>query len=333
MRTTFVALWTAALFTTLAFAQDMDKTFYFTQPTSTEGITAITTMIRTVVDLRQILPDPAHQALVAHGPVDKLVATEWLFHQLDRAGSRETTQYKMSGGGDNVVSVLRVSPSATAADITALTTAIRTVADIQRLFPLEGWKTLVARSTPEQIAAADWMVRQLSPPDGDAPSADSPPYPMAPFRPEAASEVIRIFRLAPDSTVADLTSRVTAIRTVADIQRLFPFASGKAMVLRASPEKAAVAEWFVHELAKPADPRAVHETRLGGVIDNVVRLFYVDRQTSPADLTALATQIRASGEIQRLFPLTNPPSVILRGRPDQMSIAEALVAKFASGAR
>jgi len=123
---------------------------------------------------------------------------------------------------------------------------------------------------------------------------------------------------------------VTAIRTVADLQRLFPFASGKAVIARGTSDRVAVAEWLIHELAKPSDPQATHETTMPGATDGVVRLFYVGQQSGNAALTALATQIRTTAGIMRIFPFSQPPALILRGRPDQIATAELLVGRFAA---
>jgi hypothetical protein len=222
---------TAALFTFLAFGQGEDKTFYFTQPVSIAEVTSMATMTRTLMDLQDISVDQEHQAVVMHGPVDKLVASDWLLHQLDQpgaaSGSSTAGEYKISG---EVIKLFCVSPAATVADITALTTAIRTTADLQRLFPLAGQKVIVGRGTPEKMAATEWMVGQLLPPETQAPTTDSVAYPspLLDSRTEADKPVIRIFRMDPKTTNAELTSAVTAIRTIADIQRLFPFENGEA---------------------------------------------------------------------------------------------------------
>jgi hypothetical protein len=293
----------------------------------------MTTMIRTVVDLQDIMPDAEHQALKARGPVDKLVAAGWLFDQLDRAGAGATAQYKMSGGGDDTVSVFRVSPAASNADLTALTTAIRTATDIQRLFPLEAHRAIVARGTPEKIAAADWMVHQLLPSEGEAPTTDSPAYPMEAVGPGGSNEVIQVFRMDPKTTNSDLTAMVTAIRTIADLQRLFPLWSGKAVIARGAAERVAVGAWLIHETAKPSDRLATHETSLPGLPDGVVRLFFLRQESSLADLTALATEIRSTAAVMRIFPLAQPAAVVLRGRPDQIATAELLAGKFAGHAQ
>jgi hypothetical protein len=70
-----------------------------------------------------------------------------------------------------------------------------------------------------------------------------------------------------------------------------------------------------------------------GLTDGVIRLFLVGQKTSSADLTALVTQIRTTADVQRIFPLSQPSAVVLRGRPDQISTAELLVGRFEAKAR
>jgi hypothetical protein len=179
------------------------------------------------------------------------------------------------------------------------------------------------------MAAADWLVRQLLPPDGQAPTGDSPafPSPTTDSKTPDLKSVIQIFRLDPKATTAQLTSAVTAIRTTADLQRLFPFESGKAIIASGDPDKIAVAGWLVHELNQTPDAGAVHQTTMPGLMDGVVRLFYLER---PTDVSPLAEEIHSTVGIERVFPFDQPAAVVLRGRPDQMPAVEALVAKFAA---
>jgi len=328
MRTTLTTLATAALFAALAFAQDQDKTVYVTHSTSAEDMTAMVTMARTMFALQNISADQEHRAVLMHGPLEKLVAAEWLFDQLDRPASGSTAQYKMSGEKNDVLAIFPLSPAATDPEITAVTTAIRTLADMVRLFPYKAAKAIVGRDTPEKIAAADWLVRQLLPYDGKAPTGDSVAYPspLADSKAENDTPIVQVFRMDPKTTNAELTATVTAIRSTADLQRLFPFESGKAIIAGGASDKVAVAGWLVHELAKPPDANVIHQTIMPGLIDGVVRLFYLGQQ---ADAAPLAAQIRSAVGIQRVFPFGYPPAVVLRGRPDQMSTVEALVAKSA----
>ena len=329
MRTALTTLAIATLFTVPGFGQT-DKTFYFSQPASNTEITAMVTMIRTVADLQDITPDPDHQAITARGPVDKLVAADWVFQQLDHPPAPgPSPEYKIPGShGEETVRVFRVSPTATNAELTALTTAIRTVADLQRLFPYQSRQAIIGRGAPDKMAAAEWLVRQLLPPEGQAPTGDSPTHPSFLTDNPSPRDVIQVLRMDPKTTTRELTETVTAIRTVADLQRLFPFDSEKAIVASGDPDKIAVAGWLVHELNQQpdADAARVHQTTMPGLIDGVVRLFYTGGH---ADVTPLATKLRSTLDLQRLFPIPERSAVVLRGRPDQTTAAAALVAKFA----
>jgi general secretion pathway protein D len=64
-------------------------------------------------------------------------------------------------------------------------------------------------------------------------------------------EVTRIFYLKNISANADLTAIVTAVRTVADLQRLFPFEPQYAIIAKGSADKVALAEKIIHDLDKP----------------------------------------------------------------------------------
>jgi general secretion pathway protein D len=64
-------------------------------------------------------------------------------------------------------------------------------------------------------------------------------------------EETRIFYLRNTTANADLTAIVTAIRTVADLQRLFPFESQNAIIAKGSADKMALAEKIIHDLDKP----------------------------------------------------------------------------------
>jgi hypothetical protein len=339
MRTTLSQVAIAAMFATLGFSQTPDRTFYLTNMTSPAELNALTTAIRTIVHIQDISTDEPRHALVAHGTVDQMVATEWMVHQLDQpAGAAKpgaSTDYRMAGENGETVRIFRLDPTMSNANLTAIVTAVRTVADVQQLFPFPGQGAFVARASLDKIEATDWMVRQLAPADGKALTADSPTYPTRiGLRPEMEDEAIRVFRMDPSATNAALTGMVTTLRTVGDIQRLFPFEAGKAVVVRTTANRMAVAEWLLHELNQPSHAAAFAETRMNlgakdqPATDNMVRVFYV--AGTNAQVTKLVTDIRTTANVQRIFPYVSGGSeaVVMRGRADQMATAESMVAKF-----
>jgi hypothetical protein len=327
----FTTIALAALFVSVGLAQDQPRTFYFTQPASNADMASMVTMVRTVIDIQDLSLDQDHRAMVARAPLDKLTATEWLFQQLDRSPgglAATATEYRMVGNNDDIVQIMWLPPTATLPDLTSMVTAIRTVADLQRLFPYQARRAVVGRGSAEKVAAAEWLFHQLIPAAGDTITADSPAYPLT-LDPKIPNNVMRVFRLDPGASNTTLTATITAIRTVADVQRMFPYESTKAIIVAAAAEKVAVAGWLVHQLGQPSEHTpATHETQLPGVPDGVVRVFYLFHHNSSPELTALVTELRSATQIQRLFPFSQPAAVILRGRPDQIPLAEAMIAKF-----
>jgi len=319
----------AALFATWGFGQGQDKTFYFTHPASAAEMEATARAMTIIAELRSILPDPERQALVVHGPLDKLVTAEWLFHQLDLPAA--TAESKLAGEHDEVLSLFRISPSASSADLTQLITAIRLTADLQPVTSMERLNLIVARGPAADLAAAGWIVRQLSPFDGAPPTGDSPACPMEPIR-AFSRGAIRIFRMKSDTTSESRLALMTAIRTITAMQMIFPFDSGKAVILRGPSDQMAMAEWLIQELDRPSEAQTAQATTMA-VADGVVRIFYLAPHSPQSDLSALATQLRTGADIQRIFPYAPRSALVVRGRPDQVRTAEGLVNRFIADVR
>jgi len=64
-------------------------------------------------------------------------------------------------------------------------------------------------------------------------------------------DVTKIFYLKNIAANQDLTAIVTAVRTVCDLQRLFPFEGQWAIIAKGSADKVALAEKIIHDLDKP----------------------------------------------------------------------------------
>jgi len=332
----------AAMFASVGFSQIPDRSFYLTNMTSAPQLNAITTVLRTVMDVQDLTVDESRHALVARATVDKMVGAEWLIHQLDQpAGSQGagvSPDYRMAGEKGETVRIFRMAAGTTNANLTAMVTAIRTVADVQRLFPFESQQAIIGRAPLEEMETADWMVRQLAPADGKMLTGNSPVYPWKGYqRPDSEEEAVRIFRMSPDTTNASLTAMVTAIRTVADVQRLFPMEYGKAIVARATAGRLALAEWMVHELDQPSHAIPFVETRFSppdrdDPTQSVVRVFYVAGTND--QVAKLIVNIRTTANVARSFPYisSGQSAIVLRGRADQMATVESMVAKFSKRA-
>ena len=100
------------------------------------------------------------------------------------------------------------------------------------------------------------------------------------------------------------------MRGITDIQQVSVDAAQKSLVLRGSAGQVAPAEWLFYELDKPADRPALplesqspttHEYRLPGGVDDVLRVFYLTHTGTPRELQEVATAVRSTADIRRLF--------------------------------
>jgi hypothetical protein len=159
----------AALLTGLAFGQ-IDKTFYLPETANPADMNAMAIIMRTIAGVPNVSVDKKNSALRVRGPAENLAAAEWLFEQLYRPGSASrsgaTAKYQKFVEKSAVIAISWMPPDAAEQAITSLTTAIRTVADVQRMFPHLGQKAIAARATSEAIAEADWIVKHLLRYDG-----------------------------------------------------------------------------------------------------------------------------------------------------------------------
>ena len=123
-----------------------------------------------------------------------------------------------------------------------MTNSVRSCADVQRFFPYNTAAALVARGTADQMAAVDWLVHELDQPGPAKTSADFP-LTLTPGRPE----VVKIFAVK-NGDPRQLQELVNLTRSIADIQRFFPFNASRVIVARGSAEQIAVAGWIIQQL-------------------------------------------------------------------------------------
>src|SRR5207249_8122781 len=101
--------------------------------------------------------------------------------------------------------------------------------------------------------------------------------------------------------------------------------ASKAMVLRGTADQMAVADWLFNDLDKQSRSPGMHEYRLPGSGDDVVRVFYLTHAGTPQQLQEIATQVRSMAEIRRLFIYNAPRAMALRGTASQIALADRLI--------
>jgi hypothetical protein len=314
-----------ALSAAALYGQDVSRVFHFHHIDQSKDLDEFATLVRTITDLPSLSADPAQKTLSATGTPARIATAEWLFTELDRQSLPEfaTKEFKVPNKEDDVVRVFFLRNAATVQDFQEVATTVRTIAEIRRVFTFNAPRALAVRGTADQLAAADWMIRELDQP-ATAKRTDSPVHHMIDTNRQPGPDV-RVFYLPYASTVQQFQEVATLVRTIAEIRRVFTYNTAKAMIVRGNANEMALADWMVHELAKPVSADASQTYTYPDFNhdgENLVRVFYVKDTPTVAAFQELATEIRTTAKIRRVFTYNETRALALRGTAAQLALAE-----------
>jgi type II secretory pathway component GspD/PulD (secretin) len=337
MRMCAVRLGIAALFLSSAFGQSPDRVLSFTHSNTTQGNLEIADLIRLVVGVHGSV-DTERKTFSISGAPDNLAAAAWLFSQLDApAAGQPGAPQSRPGAGDNNLRVYRLTNINTPTGLQELVNAIRSVVEANRMMPVASLNAIVLRGTGEQVKAADFLIGELDKPAG-APLSNPPAYRYQPGN-NQPSDVIRVFYMKNVQTPMQVQETVNALRSVGEINRMFPFSSRQAIMARASEGQMAVTEWLIQQLDKPvpasgpasAEPAmsAFSITRAGWDRDPgdqvAVRVFRLANADTAQAQQSIVNAVRTSTNCQRMFPVAWQKAIALRGTETQAFNAAALI--------
>jgi hypothetical protein len=314
----------------MAFGQDVSRVFHLHHIETTQDLNEFATLVRTVADIRDASADAAQKTMSVHGTASQIAIAEFLFTELDRQTVPDsvTQEFRVSNNPDDVVRLFFLPHTATVQSFQEIATAIRTITEMRRVFTYNSPRALAVRGTPDQIAGTEFLVRELDQP-ADAERTDSRQYQMIDTR-NFGMTAVRVFYLPYASTVQQLQEVATMVRTIGEIRQVFTYNSPRAMIVRGTPDQAALAGWMIHELAKPvtAETTASEVYRyvdLDHHGENIVRIFYVKDVPTVQAFQQVATQIRATTQIRRVFTYNETKAMAVRGTEEQLRTAEQML--------
>jgi hypothetical protein len=311
------------------FGQDAARVFQLHHIDSAEDLRDFTMVVRTLADLPDARIDDAQKTLSVRGTPSQVAIAEFLFTELDRQTVPDsvTQEFRVPSNSDDIVRLFFLHNAATVADFQQVATTVRTIVEIRRVFGYNTPRALALRGTADQMAAAEFIVRELDQP-ADPKRVNSREIQMIDTSKFPATQV-RVFYLPYAATVQQFQEVATMIRTVAEIRRVFTYNSNRAMILRGTPDQMALAGWFIEELGKPVTagtasqkytyPDVYHD---GG---NLVRIFYVKDTPTVAAFQQVATQVRTSTKMRMIFTYNESRALAVRGTEAQLATAEQLL--------
>jgi hypothetical protein len=170
---------------------------------------------------------------------------EWMFNELDSASIQATVphEYPVPGSADDVVRVFYITTAATVQDFQEISTLVRTISNITRVFTYNAPRALVVRDTAAQVRLAEWLVKELE--QAVAPSTHE-------YRvPGSNNDVVHVLYLPHTGSVQAFQKAAIQIRSVTNITRIFTYNSGRALALRGTADQIAMAVRMIQELDHP----------------------------------------------------------------------------------
>ena len=203
-------------------------------------------------------------------------------------------------------------------DLQEVTNVVRSIAEIRDVTPDQTKMSITVHGTADQNALAQWLCGEM---DRAAPQpAGTQQYTV----PHSDVPAVQVFFLAQMNTPQFLQEAVNAVRSVADIQRFFPYNARHAIVARGTAEQVALAAWLVQLLDQPSG-QPVNEYRVTGDRNPIVSLVYLAENQPPQSVQEMVSAVRTETQMQRIFGSTVCHAVAMRGTADQVSRAGELI--------
>jgi type II secretory pathway component GspD/PulD (secretin) len=305
----------------LAFGQ---TTFYFTHAESPQ-LQPAAGIVTLVAGVRDVTIDEAKRAIAMSGTEGQVTVATWILHELDRSASSSPgivkDSYPGADSGGEPIRVYFLAHMENARELQEVLNATRSAADVQFCAPYSALNAVVVRTTAGQMALADWMLSELD--STDARPGTSLDFPMPGDR---AGNLAQLFFLANTQTPQAIQEIVNAARSVSDIQRLFPLQVRHALVIRASAEQVALADWMLKQLDWPAgQPPAAPsplEFRFAG---SLARVFFLNPAQTAESLQRITNTVRTAVQAQRAYPNNQAKAISMRGTGDQIARAAQLI--------
>lgn len=315
-----------ALSAHVALGQDAARVFHLHHIETEQALQDFATMVRTIAEAPRVTVDTAEKTVSIRGVPAQTSIAEFLFTELDRQTVPDSVTQDFRVSDDDVVRLFFVKNAANVQDLMEMATTVRTIAEIRHAYTASTPKVLALRGTADQIAAAEFLVHELDQPV-DPKKTSSRDYQM--IDPAKHGETaVRVFYVPYAATIQQFQEVATTVRTIAEIRRVFTYNTSRALIVRGTPDQIALTGWMVNELGWPY-PGAVSQTyrypgndRNG---ENLVRVFHVINVPTIAAFQQLATQVRTTTQMRRVFTRNEPMALAVRGNEAQLTLAEQML--------
>jgi hypothetical protein len=238
-------------FASLACAQTRDRVFDLTAPETAREFQEIASTIRALADIEEISVDAPRKRITVQGNGGQIRLAQFLVDEFDKpapVAPASRHEFRMSGASPDLVRVFYLDRIRTPQEMQEAVVLIRVVSGMTHIFLYNRLHAAALRGNDEQIALAAWVVNELNKPERDTTPAGAGKTGETHVYKLPEGEAVRLFYLVNTPTVERLNQIAVAVRSQADIQRLFTNTPQIALGARATIEQLDRAEQIVREM-------------------------------------------------------------------------------------
>jgi hypothetical protein len=191
-------------------------------------------------------------------------------------------------------------------------------------------RTISVRGTVQQVALTEWLCGEMD--KAASPAAASPVKRDYQVK-DDHDPAVQVYYLAHTAGPQQVQEMVNVGRSITSIQRFFPSYALNAVVMRATPNDIALADWLLSELdtAEQSRPNPVMHDHSGSSnprVGTAAQVFFLAHTETPLAMQEIVNLTRSLADIQRVFPVNHPRALALLGSPDQVAFADWLLTQL-----
>ena len=204
----------------------------------------------------------------------------------------------------------------TARQISEIATIVRSTTQDRTLFVDTDRRTMTVKGSEQQVAIADWLLKQLDHPPGEIP-------PAAEYK-AGNDDFVQVRHLPGSMGLQPIQEMLTGIRSTIQLNVMFAAMTTNppAVVMRGTRAQLAMTQWMYRGLLDNPGPG-----EFAGERNEFVRLFY-PKTFQTAQLLELATTVRTIVEGRRLFTYNPGEALMMHGGRAELNHAQWLISEL-----
>jgi hypothetical protein len=222
-------------------ADDVVVVLGLVHSTTVSDIQEICATLRSVANIRTISPVVVSRIITLRDSANQIALAESLLPKLDQAAQPRQepsiNELKLTGS-DDIVMVYGLAHSDSAMSIQEIIVDVRSVLDIQKIFPVTAANLLAIRCRANQLQMVKWLIpeldRQTASPSGNEAHV-----------PGNNDDVVHVFYLSHATSRKALSDLVTEVRLTGHIMKAFAHVTPPALVLRGTEAQVATAAQLI----------------------------------------------------------------------------------------